>query len=53
MYDDSERWEFDEYAKTYSQDDYDPEEESMEESSANMSDSAIADCFDTEGYERD
>ena len=33
-------------------DDYDPEID-VEESSADMSDSTIADCFDTEGYERD
>jgi hypothetical protein len=33
-------------------DEYDPEED-VEESSAELSDEAIADCFDKEGYEMD
>ena len=53
MFDDHpERWEFDEYARTHSQYAEEPEE-SVKEDSADMSDGAIADCFDTEGYERD
>ena len=52
MFDDYERWEFDEYARTHSQYVEEPEE-SVEEDSAALSDAVIADCFDAEGYDQD
>ena len=52
MFDDYERWEFDEYARTHSQYVEEPEE-LVEEDSAALSDAVIADCFDAEGYDQD